>query len=80
MKTSIRELRIAMKRIFNAVQHGEVVTVYSRKQAIAKIIPIEKSEPADKDQGFGMWSDYSETTNVNSYVRKLRKGRKKHDF
>lgn len=79
MKTSIRGLRIGMKRILNAVQHGEVVTVYSRKQAIAKIIPIGKPELADKDQGFGMWSDYSEAADVNSFVRKLRKGRK-HDF
>jgi len=77
MKTSIRELRSHMKRILGAVQRGETVTIYSRENPIAKIIPFGKPIN-DKDIGFGMWSDYAETADVDNYVRKLRKGRQ-HD-
>lgn len=68
-----------MKRILDTVQRGEVVVIYSRKHPIAKIVPIGKPQEAGEDYGFGMWSDYAETANVDTYLRKLRKGRR-HDI
>lgn len=79
MKTTIRRLRNSMKQILGAVQHGEEVVIYLRKQAIAKIVPIQKPREADKDYGFGMWSDHENMIDVPGYLRKLRKGRQ-HDI
>ena len=79
MKTSIRNLRVAMKQILIAVQHGEEVVIYSRKHPIAKIVPISESKDIEQDYGFGMWSDHEPSVHVSSYLRKLRKGRK-HDL
>lgn len=79
MKTSIRAFRGSMKRILDVVRHGGEVTIYSRKLPIAKIIPIKSMKSTGEDYGFGMWRDHKETTDVASYVRKLRKGRQ-HDI
>lgn len=79
MKTSIRELRMSLKHILGTVQQGKVVTIYSRKQPIAKIIPIAKRRLAPTDVGFGMWKDYAKMSDVDRYIRKLRKGRQ-HDI
>ncbi len=68
-----------MKRILGVVQRGQVVTVYSRKLPIAKIIPINKRQTEIQEVGFGMWKDYSEIADVNKYLRKIRKGRQ-HDI
>ena len=75
MKTSMRNLRNAMKSIFDAVRRGEEVIVYSHKQPLAKIIPIKNDTPEFKNIGFGMWSDNADSQNVAAYARQLRKGR-----
>jgi prevent-host-death family protein len=78
MKASIRELRIAMKQILGAVQHyGEEVIIYSRNKPIAKIIPYSKKLPTREDYGFGMWGGHEDMSDVDQYVRKLRKGRRR---
>ncbi|MBS0350760.1 MAG: type II toxin-antitoxin system prevent-host-death family antitoxin [Proteobacteria bacterium] len=48
MQTSIRNLRISMRQILEAVRHGEEVVIYSRNQPIAKIIPL--SEPHEIEE------------------------------
>jgi antitoxin (DNA-binding transcriptional repressor) of toxin-antitoxin stability system len=79
MRASVRELRNSMKLILGAVQHGEEVIIYSREQAIARIVPINTIDDVKQDYGFGMWCDDADKKNVAKYVRKLRKGRI-HDF
>jgi antitoxin (DNA-binding transcriptional repressor) of toxin-antitoxin stability system len=79
MQTSIRDLRNNMKAVFNAVQRGEEVIVYSHKKPLAKITRItEKNTRPFENIGFGMWSDDSDMQDVSAYARKLRKGRN-HD-
>ena len=75
MKTSMRKLRNAMKSIFDAVQQGEEVIVYSHKRPLAKIIPIKNDTHEFKSIGFGMWKDSADSQNVAAYARQLRKGR-----
>lgn len=77
MKTSVKELQSETKRIFGVVKQGKSVDVYFHRKLIAKIIPVVKEKPFKKDDGFGMWSDYSDTENVLEYVRRLRKGRQR---
>lgn len=79
MKTSIRELRGSLKHILYAVQHGEEVVIYSHSQPIATIVPIEKTQEIKEDFGFGMWRDDETKSDVDTYVRNMRKGRK-HDL
>lgn len=78
MKTSICQLRNTMKLVFDAVNAGEEVTVYSHKKAIAKITRIDqvqKKSHFDEEHGFGMWRDHPDLQDVAKYARKLRKGR-----
>ena len=77
MKISIRGLRLSLKRLLNAIQRGESSTIYSREKHTAKIIPIEQTTTSENDYGFGMWSDYTETTSVNNYLKNIRKNRKR---
>ena len=76
MHTSIRDLRNNMKAVFNAVQRGEEVIVYSHKKPLAKITRIaEKNAHSFENIGFGMWHDDPGMLDVSAYARQLRKGR-----
>lgn len=69
----IRQLHGSTKTILNAVRRGKSVWVKSRGKICAKIIPVAKSPVTKlKDEAFGMWKDHKETSDVKSYVRKIR--------
>lgn len=79
MKMSVRHFRNSVKAVFDAVQQGEDVVVYSHKQPLVKITQVEtNTKQLFKNIGFGMWRDDVNMQNVAAYARKLRRGRQ-HD-
>ena len=80
MIATIRQLRASTKAILNAVRRGELVWVTNRGETCAKIIPVTRSSGVKpKDEAFGMWKDHKETSDVRSYVRKIRSWRHRAD-
>jgi antitoxin (DNA-binding transcriptional repressor) of toxin-antitoxin stability system len=77
MKATILDMRRNPKKILDAIDRNEVVTLTNRGRAVARIEPIRKPErPSMKDQeAFGMWSDRSDMADPVAYVRARRKGR-----
>ena len=77
MKASILDLRKQMSKIIAALDMNKTVTLTYRGKVKAKIVPVNKKPDNDLSEceAFGMWSDYNQTDDVNSYVRNIRKGR-----
>lgn len=79
MKTSAKELRTNTKRLLDAVERGEEITITHRGRPRAKLIPFRRQQPAGKKAKtlplFGIWKDYDATRNVAAYVDRLRSGR-----
>ncbi len=77
MKATILDMRRNPKKILEAIERNEVVTLTNRGNAVARIEPIRKVDrPSMKDQGaFGMWADRGDMADPVTYVRALRKGR-----
>lgn len=80
MKTTAKDLRIHSKRLLEAVERGEEVTITHRGKPRAKLVPIRRTLPVAKTKGrtlplFGIWKDYRETRDVIAYVDSLRSGR-----
>ena len=80
MKATAKDLRFHSKEILESVMRGEEVTITYRGKPTAKIIPMNKDNSSIVKQHklFGIWSDYCNTEDVNTYLRELREGRK-HD-
>ena len=81
MKTTAKELRLHTKRVLEAVERGEEVTITHRGKPRAKIVPIRstakrKRQAANKVPLFGIWKDHPVTKDVSAYVNKLRSGRR----
>ena len=77
MKATAKDLRFHSKEILEAVMRGEEITITYRGKPSAKIIPISKRKSIISKQHnlFGIWSDHTDSEDVNKYVRKLREGR-----
>ncbi len=77
MKATAKDLRFHSKELLDTVSRGEEVVITYRGKPCAKLVPIknEATRNSGKNELFGIWKDYSETKNVDSYVRNLRKGR-----
>lgn len=77
MKATILDMRRNPKKILEAIERNETVTLTNRGTAVARIEPLRKSErPSMKDQdAFGMWADRSDLSNPVASVRAQRKGR-----
>jgi prevent-host-death family protein len=77
MKATILDMRRNPKKILDAIERNEVVTLTNRGKSVARIEPIRNTErPCMKDQeAFGMWADRGDMADPVSYVRALRKGR-----
>lgn len=77
MKATLLDMRRNPKKILDAIERNEVVTLTNRGNAVARIEPIRKVErPSIKDQdAFGMWADRGDMADPAAYVRALRKGR-----
>lgn len=77
MKATILDMRRNPKKILDAIERNEVVTLTNRGNAVARIEPIRKVDrPSMKDQdAFGMWADRGDMADPAAYIRTLRKGR-----
>ena len=77
MKATLLDMRRNPKKILEAIERNERVTLTNRGKAVARIEPLRNSErPSMKDQeAFGMWADRSDMADPAAYVRTLRKGR-----
>ncbi len=76
MKATAKDLRFRTKELIETVSRGEEVVITYRGKPCAKLIPFEKeNENNTKDDLFGMWKDHDQSSNVDEYVRSLRKGR-----
>ncbi len=77
MKATILDMRRNPKKILDAIERNEVVTLTNRGKPVARVEPIRKSErPSIKDQeAFGMWAERSDMADPAAWVRAQRKGR-----
>ena len=78
MKATAKDLRFKSKELLDTVNRGEEVVITYRGKPCAKLVPYEKAKHngrKGKNEFFGIWKDHDETTDVNAYIRKIRKGR-----
>ena len=78
MKMTFLELRRDPKKLLEALERNEEVTLSRRGQEIARVIPSAKSTArmeAKNHPAFGIWADHQETADPIAQVRKLRRGR-----
>lgn len=77
MQATAKDLRFHSAELLNTVKRGEEVIITYHGKACAKLVPIEdEQEKTDSaEQLFGIWKNNDETTEVDAYVRNLRKGR-----
>jgi prevent-host-death family protein len=80
MKTTAKDLRRHTRRVLEAVQRGEEVTITHRGQARAKIVPVRSAVSGRRKAArelplFGIWKDNKAVKNVAAYVDRLRSGR-----
>ncbi len=79
MKTSAKELRTQTKRLLEAVERGEEITITHRGRSCARLVPVGGSLKAVKKARelplFGIWKDNKETRDVATYLDRLRSGR-----
>jgi len=77
MKATVLDMRRNPRKILEAIERNEAVTLTNRGKPVARVEPIRKSErPSMKEQeAFGMWEDRSDMADPIAYVRAIRKGR-----
>lgn len=77
MEATILDMRRNPKKILDAIERNEVVTLTKRGKAVARIEPIRggKRPSAANHEAFGMWADRSDMADPVAYVREMRKGR-----
>ncbi len=77
MKASILDLRRRMKDILLALDRNESVTIFycGKEKAILSPSRQRTKKPVKDHEAFGMWRDRKDITDVDAYVRNLRKGR-----
>ena len=80
MKVTTKSLRTRAREILDCVDRGEPVTITYRGKPRARLTSIERERtPADKRRRelpvFGIWKDREELSDIDAYVRELRKGR-----
>ena len=77
MRATAKDLRFHSKELLNSVERGEEVVITYRGKPHAKLVPFrkKKSEFKEDNQLFGIWKDYELTSDVEGYLRNLRKGR-----
>jgi len=80
MVITTKQLRVQPGKIISQVNNGLDVTITYRGKPSAKIVPINKEKSINtkntEDLLFGIWKDKKDITDVDQYVRNMRKGRK----
>ena len=79
MKATILDLRRKMKKIVNALEHNEKVTIFHRGRKKGVIYPVGKQEKdmpkVSEHPAFGMWKYRNKKSSVKEEVDRIRKGR-----
>lgn len=77
MKATVSDMRRNPKKILDAIERDETVTLTNRGKSVARIEPIHNAErPRVEDlEIFGMWADREEMSDPVAYVRSCRNGR-----
>lgn len=77
MDITVRELRSDTKKILDAVEKGESVTITRRGKPAARLQPVLGNQPNKKKPlaGFGMWADREDMQDVQTWLRNIRKPR-----
>ena len=80
MKATFLDLRKSPKKLLEALEQNEEVTISYRGRLKGVIVPAGRSRKsgkggAGKHPAFGLWADRKDMANVRAYVRDLRKGR-----
>jgi prevent-host-death family protein len=76
MQATSRDLRLHAKQILDAARRGEEVVITFRGKPCAKVVPFAAAAQESKENAFcGMWKDRDDLSDVDSYVRTLRKKR-----
>ena len=76
MKATAKDLRFYSKELIETVSRGEEVVITFRGKPCAKLVPFKaEGSEVSKHMVFGMWKDHNQSSNVDEYVRNLRKGR-----
>ena len=78
MNATVLDLRRNMKRVLAAIDRNERVLLTYRGRKRAVIIPCRDEAnrgSATLHPAFGMWKDRDDMTDVDGFVRELRRGR-----
>lgn len=78
MKATMLDLRRNTRKILDAIERNEAVSLSMRGREIATIVPKKSARPASSirnSPAFGMWKDRADMEDPSAYVRNLRKGR-----
>lgn len=77
MEATILDMRRNPKKILEAIERNEVVTLTMRGKPVARIEPIGSGKriSAADHEAFGMWAGRDDMTNPSANVREMRKGR-----
>lgn len=80
MKTSAKDLRLHTRRILEAIDRGQEVTITHRGKPRATIVPIKAARGSGRKSArdlplFGIWKDHKATKNVAAYIDERRRNR-----
>lgn len=77
MEITAKELRGKPGQIIDQAARGTEVIITLRGKKVARLIPyrFENSKDEIDDELFGLWKDRNDISNVDDYVRSIRKGR-----
>ena len=78
MKATVLDLRRNLRKILEAIERNESVTLSKRGREIAHIVPIREAKKPmalKNSPAFGLWKDRSDMDKPDEYVRRMRRGR-----
>jgi prevent-host-death family protein len=78
MKATVLDLRRNPRKILEAIERNEAVTLSKRGKEIARIVPRKEEAAASSIKNtpaFGIWKDRTDMADPSEYVRRMRKGR-----
>lgn len=77
MKATVLDMRRNPRKILEAIERNEKITLSMRGNEIAEIVPKKRTNPASiaEDPAVGLWADRTDLKRPAHYVRTLRAGR-----
>ncbi|MGF1572968.1 MAG: hypothetical protein ACFCU1_07835 [Sumerlaeia bacterium] len=78
MKITFLELRRDPKKLLDALERNEQITLSRRGNIVAQVIPTphqSKEVKVTQNPAFGMWAEDKETENPTQNVRNIRRSR-----